>query len=782
MTKVKILTFVLLCGISAFYFHHQNENSGAEHVHGAGYAEWMSGPSSDPLSPEDALKSFDLQDGLKIETIAAEPLIHDPVAMSFDASGRMWIAEMTNYMLDVGGAGQTDPDGNIVIVEDTDNDGIADKRTVFLPNIALPRAIAHVKGGILFSDNEHLYFSANNGDKGSTPIIVDEKYAAGGNVEKKANGLVLGPDNWLYSAKSSNRYRLYPLTSDLPEYATELYRTKDWKLAKARTSGRGQWGITTDDKGRLYYTNNSVILIADTIRPNLLNRNKNFYFQGSFQNRLVDSLVYPSRPTPGVNRAYVKEILNEEGKLIKATAISGPVIYRGESMPDYYGHAIVTEPAANLITAVRLKEDDSRLTGTHYFDKEELLTSTDERFRPVNIYTGPDGGLYIVDMYRGILQDRFYITQYLVKYILEKKLDKGVHFGRIYRVSDKDSKRSVVPNLEARTSVELVESLKHINSWRRDTARRLLIERQDISVKTDLEEIILNGDDDYARLVALWTLDGLSSLTESLLTSLMDNSSNTLKSHAIRLAEQLSADEQKAFVIKLKSLSLEKTQSYELAKALAASLGQFNSDEAIDMLKTVVSNWQSQDIINMLALSGLEGQEAGFIDHFKDDKLFKTLTKLMAKKRPQRTAVTSHMAGNDLIIYNRGKGRYNGNAGCSGCHGEDGMGIEFGGPPLVGSEWVNGPADRLAALILHGMHGPVMVSGTLYQPDMEMPALKDNQNNGMADLAGIVSYLRNSWGNKSSLITIPEAQAIKTKTADREIPYTAQELIDEFGE
>lgn len=781
---MKYIALVIIIALIVFYaFHHHDEGDGStEHVHGAGYAEWVSGPSSDPLSPEDALKTFDLQEGLKIETVASEPLLHDPVAISFDARGRMWVAEMTNFMLDVGGAGQTDPDGKIVVIEDTDNDGKADKRTVFLSGISLPRTIAHVEGGILFSDNEHLYFSANDGDKGSPPIIVDKTYAAGGNVEKKANGLVQGPDNWLYNAKSSDRYRLYPLTSDLPDYAEELYRTKDWKLAKAKTSNRGQWGITSDDKGRLYYTNNSVILIADTIRPNLLNRNKSFYFNGRFQDSLVDAYVYPSRPTPGVNRAYVEENLDDEGKLIKATAISGPVIYRGEAMQAFYGHAIVPEPAANLITAVRLKEDDSRLTGTHYFDKEELLTSTDERFRPVNTYTGPDGGLYVVDMYRGILQDRYYITQYLVKYILDKGLDGGVHFGRIYRISDKDSKPSVVPNMQAMSSVELVASLSRLNSWRRDTARRLLIERQDMSIISNLEALILNGDDDYARLAALWTLDGLSGLSEPVLSALLDNSSNSIKSHAIRLAEQLSDDAQITFTATLKSLSLEKTQSFELAQALAASLGQYHGDDALGMLKTIVSNWQSQEIISKLALSGLEGQETAFIEHFKNNKLHKTLTKLMAKKRPQISAINTHLTGNDIGIYNRGRSRYNGNAGCAACHGEDGLGVEFGGPPLAGSEWVTGPADRLTALILHGMHGPIMVGGTLYEPDMGMPALKDNEHNGMADLAGLVAYLRNSWGNKGTLISIPQAQAVKDKTADRELPYTAQELIDEFGE
>ena len=132
---------VLACSLLLTSCFDHEEDTTQGHVHGSGYAEWIKGPSSYPLSPRDALKTFDLQDGLAIDLVAAEPLVQDPVALSFDARGRMWVAEMTNYMLDVAGTGQTDPAGNITIVEDTDNDGIADKRTVFLSGISLPRAI-----------------------------------------------------------------------------------------------------------------------------------------------------------------------------------------------------------------------------------------------------------------------------------------------------------------------------------------------------------------------------------------------------------------------------------------------------------------------------------------------------------------------------------------------------------------------------------------------------------------------------------------------------------------
>ena len=132
MINVKNLLVVLSVSMVSSCHNHQAENTDEPHVHGAGYAKWIKGPSSEPLMPADALKSFEVQAGLTLELFAAEPLVQDPVAISFDARGRAWVAEMTNYMLDVVGTGQDDPVGNIVIVEDTDGDNVADKRTVFL--------------------------------------------------------------------------------------------------------------------------------------------------------------------------------------------------------------------------------------------------------------------------------------------------------------------------------------------------------------------------------------------------------------------------------------------------------------------------------------------------------------------------------------------------------------------------------------------------------------------------------------------------------------------------
>jgi len=789
-TLVSGVIVLLLTIYLVIHFSHSNKNQNStnssdntEHVHGAGYADWIKGPTSDPLSPEDAMKTFALADGYSISIVATEPLVEDPVAISFDARGRMWVAEMTSFMLDVYGTGQTEPIGNIAIVEDTDNDGIADKRTELLSNVSLPRAILPVEGGILFADNESLYFvDVDNYDKAGTPVVVDAEYSKGSNVEKKANGLLYGLDNWIYSAFSHFKYRLIAKDRIVPHGAKEIFQTKSMKLVKARSIKRGQWGLSSDDYGRLYYSNNSTMLITDTLRADSQLRNRNFHFTVKNQKKLSTPLVYPDRPTPGVNRGYRDGFLTADKKLIKLTSASGPVIYRGEGLPSLYGQGITPEPAANLIAVTKITEHEGQIDGTPIFHQAELLTSTDERFRPVNVYTGPDGGLYIVDMYRGILQDRYYLTSYLMSYIQDKKLDDAGHFGRIYRLMEEGKKPTIVPDLTQLSNTELVEQLNHINSWRRDTAKRLLIEAQDQSVVSELEKLIKTTDKDYSLIAALWTLEGLSAIDSNLLASLIGHPSVKVTAHALHIAENLDPQTQELVTEQVEHSGLTQTKSLELASALATSLGQFKNDQALQLLSEIMQNWTDNKTIPYLAFSGLKGREEQFLALLNNDKLKNKLTKIYNFKPPVKKASTNQLSGNALSSFRHGEGKYIKDAACAGCHGENGEGNAFIGPPLANSEWVVGNPDRLVALLLHGMQGPVHVSGKLYNPGMDMPGLNGNHSIGNNDIAGIATYMRNSWGHEQSVVTLQDVVRVLEKTKNRTQAYTEAELIELFPE
>ena len=782
MKIAKSLPFLIFPLLLSSCFHHNDDKN--EHVHGAGYEAWIKGPSSNPLSPEDALKSFQLQDNLFIETVAAEPLVQDPVLISFDAQGRMWVAEMTNYMLDVAGTGETDPVGNIVILEDSDGDTYTDKRTVFLSGITLPRAIAHVKGGILFADDHALNFVSitvvDDKDVAGEPVVIDASYAEGPNVEHKANGLLYGLDNWLYNAKSNKRYRLYPLNATIEKDSEIIYQTQHWKLARALTQSRGQWGISRDDYGRLYYTTNSSLLIVDKVPVNASIRNAKIKFDDKTQKRLSDNKVYPNRPNLGTNRAYNKDKLNDDNKMINATAVSGPVIYRGTTMEKFYGHAFTPEPSGNLVSAIKITEQDGLIDGQPFYHKQEFLTSTDERFRPVNTYTAPDGSLYIVDMYRGILQDRFYLTQYLSEYILGKKLDQGVHFGRIYRVTDSANALEKSTNLANLSSVQLVENLTHSNSWHRDTSKRLLIERQDQSILNELNDIALTASQDYHQINALWTLEGLNALNEPILSLFISkaSASNMLKAQVIELSTQLPKKQQLLFVETLIKQNMAQTSSYELAMSLAATLGQFQTTASDLLLVTLVSHWQKSSTIASLALTGLNGRESHFISLFSNNKSQKQLLTLISLPKAKEETKT-HLNKKDYQTYLRGKNIYK-RAGCGGCHGENGQGLDFAGPPLANSEWVTGNSERLTALLLHGLTGPVNVAGTLYNPGIEMPGLKGNNNVSLAEITALIGFLKNSWGNQGNFSTIELVNKVLGATSNRSSAFTAKELRQQY--
>src|SRR5690606_31384922 len=192
------------------------------------------------VSPKESLKIMEIEDDFKIELVANEPTVNTPVAMLFDNKGRIWVVEMQGYMLDTVGTGEDFPSGKIVILEDRNKDGFFESRKVFIDSLVLPRAISFIEDGILIAEPPFLWYVEIVNDLPGKKILVDEKYAEGGNVEHQPNGLLRGLDNWIYNAKSSKRYRK---------------KGEDWIVEK--THFRGQWGIAQDDHGRLYYNHNS---------------------------------------------------------------------------------------------------------------------------------------------------------------------------------------------------------------------------------------------------------------------------------------------------------------------------------------------------------------------------------------------------------------------------------------------------------------------------------------------------------------------------------------------
>ena len=381
------------------------------------------GPSPEK-TPAEELMTFQISDGLEVQLVASEPMVQDPVVILFDPDGRLWVVEMRGFMPDIDGRGEQERVGRISILEDTDGDGTMDRSKIYIDSLIMPRALALVPGGALIVENLSLWLTQDrDGDrKADSKTLLDSAYAGNPSPEHSGNGLWRNIDNWYYNAKSRFRYHL---VND--------------KWIRDSTEFRGQWGISHDDEGRLYYNYNWSQLHADLVPPNYLSRNKNHTpTTGIDYGLTLDRRIYPIRANPAVNRGYIPGTLDEEGRLQEFTAACSPLYYRGTALSqEYYGNVFVCEPAGNLVKRNVVNDQGLLLKAHDPTPGKEFIASTDERFRPVFLATGPDGALYVADMYRGLVQHELYVTPYLREQTLQRKLVKPINRGRIWRVVPK---------------------------------------------------------------------------------------------------------------------------------------------------------------------------------------------------------------------------------------------------------------------------------------------------------------------------------------------------------
>jgi mono/diheme cytochrome c family protein/glucose/arabinose dehydrogenase len=558
------------------------------------------GPSP-ALSPEKELETFKIQRGLKVELVVAEPMIEDPVIGTFDEDGRLWVVEMRGYMPNIEGEGEREPVGRVSVLEDTDGDGEMDISTVYLDSLIMPRALAVVEGGILVVAKEALWIAKDeDGDqKADSKTLVDPNYAESMLPEHAPNGLWRGIDNWYYNAKSRLRYRL-----------------ADGQWISDSTEFRGQWGISHDDEGRLYYNYNWSQLHADLAPPNYLTRNINHTpVTGIDQGLTLDRRIYPIGTTPAVNRGYIPGILDEDKKLKEFTAACSPLVYRGTALPDeFHGNVFVCEPSGNLIKRNVVESAGLNLAAHDPHPGTEFFASTDERFRPVHLTSGPDGALYVVDMYRGLVQHKAYITPYLREQTLSRKLVQPIHYGRIWRVVPQDWEPRKQVKLSRETSAQLVDNLSNPDGWYRDMAQRLLVERKDKTVMTQLTQLALNGREPLGRFHALWTLEGLNNQNTDIYFKLVEDPDPLVNSTAVRLLERF-ARRDKNVRVRLEKLLEKAWAGAPLKQILQISFtaAALNPEVSHELLMNIATRYDTSDLIRDAIMSSIGDQEMIFM-------------------------------------------------------------------------------------------------------------------------------------------------------------------------
>ncbi len=554
------------------------------------------------LSAAQEMKTFHMAPGFQVQLVASEPLVVDPILGEFDGNGRLWVVEMQGYAVGQKMINMEDPIGHVVILEDTDGNGVYDKRTVFQDKLSLPRALKILDNGCaLIGEPPNLVKACDtNGDlKADTKEILKDGFGRVGNIEHAANSLYWGMDNTINVAE--HNYNVLPKNGGKFEIVPNLVR--------------GQWGVTQNDGGLIFRDFNTDPLFVDYVPAQYYVRNPNLTRTAGLYENLVDqtkSAVWPVRPTLGVNRGYRPEVPRPDGSAYYYQGVSSPMIYRGNALPkEFYGQAFVVDSPTNLVHLLKLNEGaDGTLTGADYWSKGEFMASTDERFRPTWLIPSPDGSFLIVDMYRGVSQDEPIQSDYLKNYIQQHRLWDGIHKGRIWRVIHTGMNKNAAPKprMIRETPAQLVAHLSDPGGWWRDTAQQLLVQRNDKSVVPALKQLAATAPDWRTRTQALWTLSGMGSLDAEAVTKALGDSNAYVRLAGVRGAEPFLAKGDGALAVAV--LKLSDDSSWTVRRQLAASLGAMPREGRVTPVVALMKKYGSDAATVDAGISGLKGLEA----------------------------------------------------------------------------------------------------------------------------------------------------------------------------
>ena len=541
-----------------------------------------------PVEAKDALSTYQITDGFKIEMIASEPLISDPVDMEIDEYGRMYVVEMHGYPLDRSGTGK------IILLTDSNGDGIMDNRTVFAEDLELPNSVMRWKKGLLVTDAPNvLYLEDTNGDGQANLRDTVLTGFALSNPQHNVNNPVYGLDNWIYLAHegsvSTQKYKeefgdegseiIFPSSPgspSLPKNANGLsVRFRPDQKQIEMTSSRSQFGHTFDVWGHWFGCNNSNQGYQKVIANRYFKRNSALPISDALQD-MSDHLnapeVFPTTIHPD------RQLLSGVGMM---TSGSGLTAYLGGKFPAPYNENVtfIAEPVYNLVHVDVLEDSGTSFTASRIFEQKEFLSSTDAWARPVNFYVGPDGALYVLDYYRKVIESPEWMAD---EAVAAGGLYAGSDMGRIFRVTPADAKPAEWTKglkLGDVSDNELIANLANKNNWWRLNAQRLLVDRNDKKSIPGLIEMAKNASSDIGRLHALWTLEGMNSLDPSIIIEALKDPVAGIRENAIRLAElHLSSAPQLTDAL----LSLQTDPDAKVRFQLLLTLGFVNTPQSVE--------------------------------------------------------------------------------------------------------------------------------------------------------------------------------------------------------
>ncbi len=693
-----------------------------------------------PLYPNEEQKKFELPKGYMIQPILTEPQIEQPGAIAFDGNGRMYVLELRTYMRTADSDGTLEPTSRISRWDDIDNDGIYETGTVFVDSLIFPRfVLPYGKDCILTmesdADNVYKYTDTNGDGKADKKEFFTNKYGRSGNVEHQQAFMYYGMDNWLYSTVNAFRVR----------------ETPNGVIREKTGFNRAQWGVTQDDDGKLWFQGGASGV------PSY------FQFPIHYGNFDVEGEMAEGFDIPyglSVKIADLQEgmdrVRQPDGSTNRVTGSAGNDVFRGDRLPkEVYGQYFYGEPVARIVRQINpvVSEGLTTLHNVYQEEQSEFLRSSDPLFRPVDMATAPDGTLYVVDMYHGIIQEGQWAQKgtYLRTKIEQYQLDKVIGLGRIWRVSHEGMERNKTkPRMLEETPAQLIKHLEHPNGWWRDQAQQLIVLAQDRSVVPQLIALVKQKKNTLARFHALWCLEGLGSLTPDLLQSLFNDPNPRMQIQALRASETLYKSGNTSFeAVYVKLMDNENTNVALQAMLTAHMLKIPNAQNHIKTLQKKNS------------AKGIQVVSEQILNPKKEDSWWN-------RDDIELTDSQKAKIEKGAIIFNEL---------CAQCHGNDGTGTPLGNgtvmaPPLAGSVRVQAHPEYSIKTVMIGLEGPL--DGKNYPAGI----MVGNKEQSDEWIAAITSYIRTNLSNEATLITEDEVAKVRQKTKDKQGPYKYHELMN----
>jgi len=558
----------------------QNERTGhfPDLVDRRSFNDLLANVTLGPKSPEASLAALHVRPGFRAELVAAEPLVEDPIAIAWGADGKLWVVEMRDYPMGMDGKGQ--PGSRVKFLEDENGDGVYDTATIFLDELEFATGVMPWRDGVLVTAAPLIFFAKDTDGDGKADVREPLFTGYGeGNQQHRVNGLRWGLDNWIYGANGDSGGDIQSSKSgEVVSIRGRDFRIRPDEGIVDPQSGQTQFGRCRDDWGNWFGCANWLPIWHFALDDGYMRRNPYFAPPDPREFFVPQLEVYPESRT--------LQRFNDFDHVNRSTSTCGVEVYRDTLLgPAFAGNMFVCEPVHNLVHRAIVQPEGHTFAGRRApgEEKSEFLASSDNWFRPVLVRTGPDGALWVVDMYRQVIEH----TEYIPKEIQERlDMRAGSGRGRIYRILPVNEPARKTPDLSQMTPENLVAALNSPNGALRDMVHQLLVERNDGRVTAALTNLLATADSPAARLHAMCVLDGLGALNPALVVAGLHDPHPGVRYNAIRLSETYLPDSDD---VAKAVLQLQDDPDAFVRIRLMYTLGNWNDPRAANALAVMAS-------------------------------------------------------------------------------------------------------------------------------------------------------------------------------------------------